>query len=431
MQTFLLAALLLATSLAVSAEPARATIVGAFTLPRTNLAGFGTRSNPAADLLRAAGNGLRFMDLPSIGSGLARAGDHEFWGITDRGPNGVVRTAGGSRRTFPWPKFCPALVRYSATNGELRLTRVIPLLDRRGIPVSGLSNGAGEERLFESGEAAQPLPFDENGVDPEAVRVLPDGRFLVSEEYSPSILVVDARGEILVRYTPTSKPLTNATYLVKAVLPDVFAQRRANHGFESLAVSPDGSSAYAILQSPMGDEADERFARGRRLRALKLDLQQPLDAKVVGEFLIEETAAKEYGAKAKQEKISWSDADWIAPDTLVAVERSKGEARLLLVNLAGATNLLGRKEEGRLVFENADADLKMLGVTAAATRELFSTRELPEIDSDKIEGVVVLDQNTVVLANDNDFGLGDNETAEPSKLWIVHLAEPLPLLQAR
>jgi hypothetical protein len=416
---------------AVETNRSKAAVIGTYSLTPTRLEQFGNAACSREAVERARQNGLRFADLPSIGSGLAKASGNGFYGITDRGPNGSIGDKTNSRRTFPLPYFCPAIVRFDLTGERIQLTKVIPLRDTQGNPISGLSNLEGEERLYESADAESPLPLDPNGVDPEGIRVLPGGNFLLSEEYSPSILVVSSNGQVLVRYTPIGKPLTNAGYPVKAILPAVFAQRRVNKGFENLALSSDGRFAYAILQSPMGDEKDKRFRNSRVIRALKLDVSDLLNAKVAGEYLVSASSAQSYSETQRQEQISWSDADWIATDKLVVVERGKGEAKLLLVDLSNARNVLGRSDEGELLFENVGTDLSAFKVRLAQARQILSTRELPEIDSEKIEGLAVLGPNEVALANDNDFGIGENANGQPSKLWLIRLAEPLPVSGTR
>jgi len=284
----------------------------------------------------------------------------------------------------------------------------------------------GEERLYESPDTKEPIPYDQDGVDPEGIRIFPDGKFLMSEEYSPSIFVVATNGQILMRYTPTSKPLPNATYPVKAILPEVFAHRRDNKGFENLALSADGKFAYALLQAPMGSVKDLRYADGRVIRMVKLDMSDPLNAKVVGEYLALTSPAQEYSDKQKQEKISWSDADWVAPDKLLIIERGKGLVKLMLMDFSGASNILDRDDASGLVFEDAAGDLDKFGVKPAQAREIFSTRDTPGIASDKLEGLVIVSPTEIALSNDNDFGIGENKTGEPSMIWLIRLAQPLP-----
>ncbi|HEX4263601.1 MAG TPA: hypothetical protein VH597_04620 [Verrucomicrobiae bacterium] len=146
----------------VSAQPAR--LIGVFTLPRTSLSQFGNPACDEAALQKAKANGLKFTDLPSVGSGLAKAGPKEFWGITDRGPNGI---SGGDEdnsmvfRTFPLPQFCPSIFRLRVTGEAIQILQTIPLLDSHGKLISGLSNTKGEEHLYERPGKTEPLPYDE------------------------------------------------------------------------------------------------------------------------------------------------------------------------------------------------------------------------------------------------------------------------------
>jgi alkaline phosphatase len=101
--------------------------------------------------------------------------------------------------------------------------------------------------------------------------------------------------------------------------------------------------------------------------------------------------------------------------------------KLLLVDFSEATNILGHPQEPKLVFEDSATDLANLNVKPAAAREIFSTRDVSGITSDKIEGLVVLSPTEIALSNDNDFGIGENKNGDPSRIWMVRLAEPLPL----
>lgn len=394
----------------------RPEVVGEYTLPRLSLTVMNNPACTVAALAQAQTNGLKFADLLSIGSGLARWGTNEFVGITDRGPNGVV----GERRTFPLPQFCPTILRFRLEGHAIVPEQWIPLTDSHGKCITGLNNLPSEEPLYETGAATTPLPPDQNGVDPEGIRVLPDGNFLLSEEYSPSLLVVSPQGQVLMRYTPVSKPLPAATYPVRAILPDEFTRRRVNHGFENLAVSGDGRLAYAILQGPMGNEKDKRYQASRVVRVLKLDISDPLAARVAGEYLMLLSPAGDYPGKQKPEKLKLNDAEWVAPDKLLMIERGKKTAKLRLVDFAGATDVLHHPDVAGLKFEAVTTDLAALGVQPATARTVLVTRDIG-LPVEKYEGLTLVQPDEIALANDNDFGLGDNETGEPSRLWLVRL----------
>jgi hypothetical protein len=393
----------------------------AFVLPQTWLADCGRQPFTTADLARARRNGLNCDDLPSLGSGLARTGDGAFVGISDRGPNGEV----AGRRTFPLPGFCPFIARFNLNQGRIEIQHTMLLTGAQGHPLSGLSNREGEERLFESAEAGAPLPFDPNGIDPEAIRVFPDGRFLISEEYGPSVLVVDTNGAVLVRYTPQTKPLPGATYPVRPILPGVLAQRRTNRCFEALALSPDGCTAWVMLQSPLGNATDPELGAARVVRALRLDVTDPLNARVTGEFLLPLSPAPAYAADLKQTAVKVNDAEWLAPDRLLLLEQAGATARLLVADFSPASNLQGNPRAATLALEAVGDTVAALGVTEAAV-ELCAVVTPRAAGPLKLEGLAVLSPTEIALANDNDFGQGEG-VAVPSRVWKCRLPRPLPL----
>jgi alkaline phosphatase len=427
----LLTALLLhAVVLSVSGQEAgggyQITSVKVYTLPRMSLSELGNPAVTDATMKRAEQNGLKFGDLPSIGSGLAKTGENEFVGITDRGPNGAAEDADTSaHRSFPLPEFCPTIVRFKLEGSAIRITECLPLKDSSGRPISGLSNREGEEPLYASPTSATPLPRDPNGVDPEGIRVLPGGGFVLVEEYGPSLLIVNAKGEVLMRYTPESKPLPGATYPVKAILPAALAQRRDNKGFESVALSKDGKRAYAILQASMGDAKDKRYKDNRWLRVVKLDLTKPLEAKVAGEYLLDPGTGPLAAGKDKPDKANVSDAEWLGPDKLLILSRDKDAVRIMQADFAGSTDILADPRAAALTFEDAATDLSALGVKPARTRLVFSTAQAKEINSLKLEGLTVTGPDELALSNDNDFGIGDNKNGEPSRVWLIKLNRPL------
>jgi hypothetical protein len=90
-------------------------------------------------------------------------------------------------------------------------------------------------------------------LDPEGIRVAPDGTWWISEEYGPWIDQFSSEGvhlrriELPERYR-ASKPA--ATY--EAEMPPLVTRgRQPNRGLESLAISPDGKTLFTMTQSPV------------------------------------------------------------------------------------------------------------------------------------------------------------------------------------
>jgi len=244
--------------------PAGVSVLTDATLPRLPLARFLPDAPGWPDHLAdgQAGSDGTADPAPEVDHGIALGGigsdlfpaaaPDEYWMVTDRGPNGQVEVDGKNRRTFPVPRFDPLLLRVRARpDAPLTLLQVIPVTTTDGRPVTGLSNDSQRDEAPYDLTGTTPLTADPSGLDTEGLVRAPNGEFWLSEEYSPSILRVSATGTVLTRLVPQGLALRGAGYPVVESLPAVFADRQANRGFESLAITPDGRTLYAALQSPL------------------------------------------------------------------------------------------------------------------------------------------------------------------------------------
>ena len=154
------------------------------------------------------------------------------------------------------------------------------------------------------------------------------------------MLVVDPTGKVLMRYLPKGKAKTDTPYPVKDSLPEVLKNRRSNRGFENLALAPDGKTAYAILQSPIGDAKDNRYSNSRTVRIVRLDCTNPLDIKVTGMFVVLQSGMSEYPSTSKQADLKFSDAVMLSSTKMLLLERAAKKVKLIVADLANATNIL-------------------------------------------------------------------------------------------
>ena len=320
--------------------------------------------------------------------------------LSDRGPNAdapkFIDPTGVSHssKAFLAVDFAPQLVSIdvSVRHGA-RVEKLVPLRSGEtradGLPPASLTP---ELALSES---LALLPSSSTGgIDPEGLDFDARGNVWLCDEYGPSLLQVEAEtGEISARLVPGSG------------LPPILANRQINRGCEGVAVTPSGK-VYGILQSTL-DIAGQTKAIAQFIRLFEYD---PATQK---------TRLFGYPHDVREYKSS-ADAkmgDLLALDDtrFLTIEEGKdahGKLRNIVyeLDLAGASDLSGvtltsGPNRGKELEFATPAEL-----TAAQVRLATKTRVLDlrayGFTSEKAEGLALLDERTLVVINDNDFGAG-------------------------
>ena len=418
---------MLAGGLNAGAEEGRsAEILHHYTLPPFSLENLGFS---AEELTEAAVNGLPTADLPALGSGMQWLGGNYFVGVSDRGPS-PARTVPTPGRVFPLKDYTPVIAFFRARGGVIEPDAYLQVVvDDAGTRATGIPNSATEDAVpYENFTTTTALPFNPNGIDIEDLYMFKDGSFIVVDEYSPSVAIISETGKILKRYTPQGKTLAGATYPVVDNLPGILSQRRANRGFEAVAVTADEKTAYVVMQSPLGPTGANTPTRNSRvLRVLKMDISDRLNASVTGQYVMLMSPATEYPEGNRPQDLKLSAAVCVTDTQLLVIERTDevgiGGAKLVLVNLEGATDISGLPIAGTLALENSALDLATVGITPVGTSVVYENEETPELQDFKLEGLSIINRNVVALSNDNDFGTAG---PIPFQVWLIRLAEQLP-----
>jgi hypothetical protein len=166
------------------------------------------------------------------------AANDEWWALSDRGPGG-----GTLHYETRVHRFKIDVDRHSGAISNFQVLRTLILL-KGGAALDGIAPDAGG-----------PLGL---ALDPEGVVVHPcTGHLLISDEYGPSVIEVNRAGQVVRRYAVPGNllPRNATTGAVNYASDDGnTAGKRTNRGFEGLAISPDGRTLYAMLQSAMLDE---------------------------------------------------------------------------------------------------------------------------------------------------------------------------------
>ncbi|MFE0175426.1 esterase-like activity of phytase family protein [Streptomyces sp. NPDC059002] len=352
----------------------------------------------------------RGVDLGGIGSDLYPAGRKgEFWTVTDRGPNGQIKVDGKKRRTFPVPGFDPALVKIRVSGDTVKVVSAMPITTSSGKPVTGLPNQKGRDEAPYTYDAKNPLSYDPNGLDTEGIVRAADNTFWLVDEYGPSLIHVSARGKVLKRYVPRGLDLRGADYPVAEALPGVLLHRKKNRGFEGLAQLPGGDLVMA-LQSPLSLPDEDAGDASRTTRLLRFS---PKKQAVTAEYAyrFDPVDVVDPGEDDTSE-LKISSVVAVGRDRLFVQERTDKAARLHSVTLNQRANILG----GKWDKDTTKPSLEQLDDPVASGVPVLDKRlvvDLGTVDGvpGKIEGVARVDDRTLALINDNDFGMTDGAEA--------------------
>jgi hypothetical protein len=246
----------------LAADPG-VTLVGKGTIPGTGL----DKSGLTGLICQASAtsNCVPAAIFGGFGSDLAYTGfDNVYVAAPDRGLfDGLT--------TVPYPDRVNFLHITTAV-GSAFPNITTTLLDTRLLRNEGGQRFVGSAAAFDAANPVAGLRFD-----PEGIRVAPDGTFYVSDEYGPWILQFDRQGNLLRRIdVPADFAIAHPSGDPNAELLGNDSGRQANRGMEGLAISPDGSTLFGIVQNALLQ--DHALAPGTpdrisfNTRILKVDL---------------------------------------------------------------------------------------------------------------------------------------------------------------
>ncbi len=311
--------------------------------------------------------------------------------------------------------FVPTIYHLSLNqDGMADILDAIPVPHELGTPIAGFDN---LRRISKSDEKENEQLAEQ--LDIEALVRLSDGSFWLAEEKTPSLLHVTAEGQILKRLVPKTEAeaLSAASYPVEGVLPALLSALRDQKGIEALALSPDEQYLYFTTQAPLAHPSETSSKQSRQLRIFKFDWQRQ---QVVATFLYVLDAADEYHTTNKQESVYLSAMAAAGPDQLLLVERAKSQARVYLVDLASATPLDALYGDIAIRPTLEESSLDEIYAQGIQPLDKQLVAEPASIDTPKIEGLAIINANTLILINDTDFG--KEELDQP----IIKLVLPQP-----
>ncbi len=382
-------------------------------------------------------SGLRF-------EGVSANGNLRFVTVTDRGPNAepadLLKDVAGNELPMILPDFQPEVDRFelNAATGKFALTQRIKLTGLDGKPLTGRPNlqNAAQGLAYTDqvpvdlfGNRLNNDPF---GADLEGIAIAKDGSFWMSDEYRPAIYHFDATGRLIERLIPKGTP--TATGFGTPILPEIYAQRRSNRGFEGIAI--DGNKVYAFMQSGLDIPDVANDANSKAISNLRILEYDTVTKAVTGEYIYQLNDLK------LADKIG--DATALGNGRFLVAERDSDSSvdsykGIFEIDISKATNLavaanLASIPAGKTADQLTTAELTTAKITPVTKKLIANATALGYTGVEKLEGLTVVDNNTLAVINDNDFGVtlaavpGDGTVSlvdAPVKLGLISLNKSL------
>jgi streptogramin lyase len=346
----------------------------------------------------------------------------EFWTCSDRGVNIDCASANTAScrptydKMYAFPSYTPKIHRIRIAGDSIQILQSITIKRPNGTGATGIINPTGlgstatevastDTVLNCANFALKTTPKDTFGIDPEGLVVDQNGNFWLCEEGGATIWKLNPNGVLLKRFTPYAN--LAGVQAVDVQIDSVFKYRKNNRGFEGISIAPNGK-IYAIIQSAILYPVQATGDASRVHRILEIDPATGNQRMIV--YLNDGIIG---AAGANQIRTSdWKIGDMAAVNDsifLVLEAAARGTTdikRLYQININQAIAVhsglySGLTLEG-LVDSTGLANNGIKAVTKTLALDLLASG-WPSV-LDKAEGLAIINDSTIAIANDNDFG---------------------------
>jgi secreted PhoX family phosphatase len=346
---------------------------------------------------------------------------NEFWTLSDRGVNVDCANANPAAcrptydKMYAFPDYAPKIHRVRMKGNELEILQSITIKRPNGKTATGIINptGLGSTAIEQasvdtvqdcSSFNSKIASKDTFGIDPEGIAIDKEGNFWICEEGGATIWKLNQNGVVIKRYTPYYN--LPGLQSIDVALDSVFKYRKNNRGFEGISITPNGK-IYAIIQSPILYPTQAVGEASRIHRIVEID--PATNSQKMFAYLNDGVIGS--GGNSIRLK-DWKIGDMAAINDstfLVLEAAARGTTdikRMYLININQATPVHsglynGLSLEG-LIDSTGLANNGIKPVSKTLFMDLLANGWPSTLD--KAEGLTIVNDSTIAVCNDNDFG---------------------------
>lgn len=346
----------------------------------------------------------------------------EFWTISDRGVNVDAANANPAAchptydKMYGFPGYAPKIHRVRIAGDSIEILKTITMKRPNGETATGLLNPTGfgstalekasTDTVTDCGSFNSKIAEkDIWGIDSEGIVVDTDGNFWICEEGGPTIWKLNPQGVVLKRFTPYAK--LSGAQSQDVLIDTVFKYRKNNRGFEGISITPNGK-IYVIIQSPLLYPTTSTGENTQIHRLLEIN---PVNNSTRMFAYLNEGNVGAAGPDQIRLR-DWKIGDMAAVNDhefLLIEAGARGSSdvkKIFKIDITHATpvnaDLYGGKTlEGLKDATGLDTN-KIVPVSKTLFLDLLASGWKSSLD--KSEGIAIVNDSTVAVGNDNDYG---------------------------
>lgn len=347
----------------------------------------------------------------------------EFWIVSDRGVNIDCDVANPStcrptyNKMYPFPAYAPKIHRVRVTGDSVQILQTIAIKNPSGATVTGIINptGFGSTALEQASTdtvqncanfSKKIAVKDIWGIDSEGILVDAEGNFWICEEGGPTIWKVASNGVVIRRYSPYAG--ISGSQPQDFSIDTCFKYRKNNRGFESITQTPNGR-IYAIIQSPLL-YPNATIGEGTRVHRM-IELNPVTNEYRMFAYLNDGIIGASGSNQIRLRDWKIGDMAAINDTSFLVIEAAaRGTSdvrRIYRISINGATVVNSGFGYGGKTLEGLvdSAGLASNGVVPVRKRLFMDllANAWPAV-YDKAEGLTIINDSTIALCNDNDYG---------------------------